>query len=219
MLRQSTTAHVHRLSELLLSTQVTSRDGANLSLDEGADQAVQMILSVKSTSGKIMLIGNGGSAAIVSHMQNDLCKGAGLRAMVFNEPPLLTAFANDHGYRYVFERPVVLWAGGGDVILAISSSGQSENILRAVQAASEQGCQAITFSGFSPDNPLRHLGDVNFYVSSDAYGYVEISHATLAHFLTDCAMVAVRGEELSQLKATFLEDKLTYLARLDRSSK
>ena len=141
-----------------------------------------------------MLIGNGGSAAIASHMQNDLCKAVGVRAMVFNEPSLLTALSNDHGYGCVFERPTELWADNGDLLLAISSSGQSENILRAVRASVAQGCQVITFSGFGADNPLRRMGHLNFYVPSQVYGYVELVHSTLAHFLTDCAMKSQLGE-------------------------
>ena len=125
-------------------------------------------------------------------MQNDLCKAVGVRAMVFNEPPLLTALSNDHGYGCVFERPVELWATTDDVLLAISSSGQSENILRAVQADEARGCHVITLSGFRADNPLRQMGDVNFYVPSHVYGYVEVAHMALAHFLTNRAMSAVR---------------------------
>ena len=191
MVNQSATAYFRKVSELLLSTQVTDRRGTVLSLDEGISRAVEMILGIKSTSRKVMLIGNGGSAAIASHMQNDLCKAVGVRAIVFNEPPLLTALSNDHGYGCVFERPVELWANAGDLLLAISSSGQSENILRAVRASVVRGCQVITLSGFSADNPLRRIGHLNFYVPSQVYGYVEAAHSVLAHFLTDCAMTSV----------------------------
>jgi D-sedoheptulose 7-phosphate isomerase len=139
-----------------------------------------------------MLAGNGGSAALVSHMQNDLCKAIGVRALVFNEQPLLMALANDHGYGCVFERPIELWAEPSDLVVTVSSSGKSENILRAVRASVARGCQVITFSGFSPDNPLRQMGDLNFYVRSDVYGYVETAHAVLTHYMTDQAMSIVK---------------------------
>jgi D-sedoheptulose 7-phosphate isomerase len=190
MANQSATSYFRELSDLLLSLQITDIHSVALSLDEGANKTVDLILSVKSTSSKMMLIGNGGSAAIASHMQNDLCKAVGVRAIVFNEPPLLTALSNDHGYGCVFERPVELWANSGDLLLAISSSGQSENILRAVRASAERGCQIITLSGFRADNPLRRMGHLNFYVSSQAYGYVELVHSILAHFLTDRAVMS-----------------------------
>ena len=183
------TSYFRKLCDLLASIEVTEWDGTILSIDEGARKAVGTILSVQSCSGKVMMIGNGGSAAIVSHMQNDLCKGVDVRAMVFNEIPLLTALANDHGYGCVFEQPIVLWAEAGDLLVAVSSSGQSESILRAVRAGVERGCHVITLSGFSADNPLRRLGKVNFYVPSHIYGYVELVHSALTHFLTDCAMI------------------------------
>lgn len=184
---QVVTAYFHKLSELLQSVQVTDLRGIDLSLDEGANMAAGMILSAGSASGKVMAIGNGGSAAIASHIQNDLCKAAGVRAIVFNEPPLLTALSNDHGYGCVFERPVELWSEPGDLLIAISSSGQSENILRGVNASAARGCKIITLSGFKADNPLRSMGHLNFYVPSNVYGYVELVHSALAHFLTDCA--------------------------------
>ncbi|MBI4169128.1 MAG: SIS domain-containing protein [Acidobacteria bacterium] len=164
--------------------------GTLLPLDEGAKRAVDLILAVRAASGKVMLIGNGGSAAIASHMQNDLCKAADVRALVFNEPTLLTALSNDDGYGSVFERPVELWATPGDLLLAISSSGRSENILRAVRKAAAAGCEVITLSGFGADNALRGMGTINFYVPSRVYGYVEVIHSALAHFLADCAMTA-----------------------------
>ena len=138
---------------------------------------------------KVLLVGNGGSAATVSHVQNDLCKAVGVRAMVFTEPALLTALANDHGYASGFERLVELWADPGDILLAISSSGQSENILRAVEASVRRGCDVITFSGFRGDNALRRAGDLNFYVPDQTYGHVEVAHNALVHFLTDRAVI------------------------------
>ena len=149
---------------------------------------------------KIMLVGNGGSAAIVSHVQNDLCKAVGIRALVFTEQPLLTALANDNGYGSVYEFPVEQWAEAGDLLWAVSSSGNSENILRAALAASDRGCSIMTFTGFSTDNQLRQTGDLNFYVASDVYGYVETAHAGLSHMITDRARTTINAS--SKAKAT-----------------
>lgn len=193
-MNQKTASYFKQLYDLLLSVQVTDRQGTELPLDEGTTQAVKMILSVASSSGKVMVIGNGGSAAIASHVQNDLCKSVDVRAVDFSQMPLLTAISNDLGYEHAFERPVELWADAGDLMVAISSSGQSENILRAVQAAAKRGCQIITLSGFRADNPLRRLGEVNFYVPSPDYGYVESAHSVITHFLTDRAM-SLRSEK------------------------
>ena len=179
--------YLEKLSQLTLSTAVTRGDGAPLSLDQGADQAVDMFLSVSAQSRKILLVGNGGSSSVVSHVQNDLCKAVGMKAMVFTEQPLLTALGNDLGYGSVYEWPTELWAEPGDVMVAVSSSGRSDNILRAVKSATEKGCEVITFSGFYGANPLRSLGVLNFYVDSSVYGFVETAHAALTHFLTDRA--------------------------------
>ena len=187
------TSYIQALAELSLGTTVTDRTGALISLDNGTDRAIQLMLDTSSGSGKLMAIGNGGSAAIASHMQNDVCKALGIRSLVFNEQPLLTALANDDGYETVFETPIKLWAEPGDLLEAISSSGRSENILRAVKAATERSCDVITFSGFDEDNPLRNLGNLNFHVDSSVYGLVENTHGAILHFMTDRAIQIIQS--------------------------
>jgi D-sedoheptulose 7-phosphate isomerase len=188
MAQTSVIDYFKQLSELMLRIEATDKTGAKLSLEDGIERATQLILNVRAASGKIMLAGNGGSAAIVSHMQNDLCTTADLKAMVFTEQPLLTALANDNGYPSVYERPIELWAEAGDLVWTVSSSGQSENIIRAHNAGLQAKCGLITFSGFKPDNPSRKMGDVNFFVDSNVYCYVESAHTALAHFLTTLAL-------------------------------
>ena len=90
------------LSDLMLSIEVTDANGKALSLAQGGEQASEMLTEVKRSGRKIMLVGNGGSSAIVSHAHNDLCKSVGVRAMVFNEQSLLTAYANDDGYGSIY---------------------------------------------------------------------------------------------------------------------
>ena len=104
--------------------------------------------------------------------------------MVFTEQPLLTALANDEGYGSVFEWPINMWAERNDLFITVSSSGQSENIVRGLKAAREKECRVITMSGFDPNNASRELGDLNFYVPSSVYAYVETAHTALAHYLT-----------------------------------
>ena len=181
----SLTSFIDDLRNLLAATRATDDAGGALGLDRASAMAVEMIGQARDGGGKIMVIGNGGSAAIAGHMQNDLQNSAGLKALVFQEPANLTALSNDHGYGSVFERPVARWAAPGDVLVAISSSGRSENILGAVRAARAAGCRVITLSGFAPDNPLGQLGQVNFHVASTSYGAVESAHAVLCHYLSD----------------------------------
>ena len=134
---------------------------------------------------KVIIIGTGGSAAIASHMQNDLCKACGIRAMVLTETPLLTALSNDLNYSLAFYELMKLWCEKGDVVVAISSSGRSFNIIESANVAKERGATIITLSGFGMNNPLRKCGDVNFYIPSMSYGVVELSHSIITHYLTD----------------------------------
>ena len=182
--------HFKRLAELLFEIQATDLEGRALSLDDGADLAVGLIGAVREKGGKVMAIGNGGSAAIASHFHNDLSASVGVRSLAFSDLPLLTALANDYGYASVFERPLKLWAAPGDLLVAVSSSGRSENILRAARRANEMGLEVITLTGFQADNPLRSLGQVNFWVPSKSYGQVEVIHQALTHYLTDRAKEA-----------------------------
>ncbi len=180
-------SYLSRLFDVLKRTEVTLGSGSAAALEDGLAETERTIDSVKQAGGKVMLIGNGGSAAIASHVQNDLCKTVGVRALVVSEPPLMMALANDDGYETIFEQQIELWAAPGDVLVAISSGGRSENILRGVRAAKAHGNTVITFSGFSPDNPLRSLGAINFYVPASEYGHVELGHSILLHLVTDRA--------------------------------
>ena len=182
------TLYFNRVARLLAETKVTDADGETHGLDDAAERAAHLMIGTREQGGKVILVGNGGSASIAGHMEMDLCNRADVRAQVFNDPPVLTALANDHGYDVAFARLIHLHAGADDVLVAISSSGQSKNILNAVDAARDHGCAVITFSGFDPDNPLRARGDLNFYIASDHYGMVEVAHHSLGHFLTDYAV-------------------------------
>ena len=195
------TVYLQTLSDLLLNVEVTDARGTLIGLDGGVEQAVELLMAARAFKRKVMLVGNGGSAAIVSHVHNDLSKTLGIRALVFNETPLLTALANDSSYAHVFERPVESWAEAGDVLVAVSSSGASESILRAAKAASDRECELITLSGFRADNALRTRGRVNFYVASGVYGLVETAHAALLHCITDGAAARVSAESASKVRA------------------
>ena len=175
------------VARLLAGMEVTDAAGASMSVDAAAADVAESVLRVRADARKVILIGNGGSASIAGHMEMDFCNRVGVRAHVFNDPPVLTALANDHGYESAFERMVRLWSEPGDCVFAISSSGQSPNILRGVAAARERACAVVTFSGFAADNPLRGRGDRNFYVASSDYGEVEVAHHALGHYLTDHA--------------------------------
>lgn len=125
---------------------------------------------------KLIFVGNGGSAAIASHVAVDLTKTAKVRAINFNEADLITCFANDYGYEHWVEQALGFYADKGDLVVLISSSGKSKNILLGAAKAKKMGLDLITFSGFKEDNPLRSLGSVNFWVNSKSYNFVEMAH-------------------------------------------
>jgi D-sedoheptulose 7-phosphate isomerase len=101
---------------------------------------------------------------------------------------MLTCLGNDYGYEHVFAKQIEFHARAGDCLNALSSSGKSPNILNAVQAARELDCVILTLSGFSADNPLRKSGDMNLFIESPYYGFVEIGHLALCHAILDYAM-------------------------------
>ncbi len=176
------------LGALLARVEATDGVGATLALDDGLARAIDIVRAQTGAGRKVIFIGNGGSAAIASHQAVDYWKNGGMRAVAFNDSSLLTCVSNDFGYAHVFEKPIEMFADAGDVLVAISSSGQSENILRGVEAARRARCRVITLSGFQPDNPLRRLGEVNVWVPSDSYGHVEIAHLAICHSIVDTIM-------------------------------
>lgn len=180
------------LAQGVASVEASDTTGRALGFEEGMAAAVALIVAQTGQGRKLMFVGNGASSAIASHQSVDYWKTGGMRAVAFNDAALLTCIGNDFGYPSVFEKPVAMFADAGDILVAISSSGRSENILRAVRAAREQACRVITLSGFAADNPLRAMGDVNFYVPSKSYGHVEVTHLALSHCLLD-TIVTLHG--------------------------
>ncbi len=154
-------------------------------LSQGIEAACQMLKTVASEKKKVIFIGNGGSAAIASHMAIDFWKNGGIKAIAFNDSSLLTCLSNDYGYEHVFAKPIETFAERGDLLIAISSSGNSLNIINGVKAARAKGLKVITLSGFKPDNRLSTLGDINFFVPSQEYGPVEVLHQFICHYMLD----------------------------------
>lgn len=157
-------------------------------LFQGIEVACQMLKTVEEDKKKVLFIGNGGSAGIASHMAIDFWKNGGIKAIAFNDSSLLTCLSNDYGYEHVFAKPIEMFAEAGDLLVAISSSGKSKNILNAVESAKKKKCKIITLSGFKDDNPLKSKGDVNFYVPSLTYGSVEVLHQFICHYILDILM-------------------------------
>jgi len=137
--------------------------------------ALKILSSVKD-NGRVILIGNGGSAAIASHLSIDFTKSANIRAINFNESSLLTCFSNDYGYENWASKALEFHSSENDVVILISSSGESENIINAAKFCQIKKIPLITLSGFSESNRLKKMGYANFWVSSKSYNLVENVH-------------------------------------------
>jgi D-sedoheptulose 7-phosphate isomerase len=181
-------AYFDTLNQLIRDAECTDANGAAMTIDAAFGRVRDDAHAAHDGDNKLMLIGNGGSAAISSHLANDFSKNGGLRSTAFNDGAVLTCLGNDYGYEHVFSKQIEWHARKGDLLIAISSSGKSPNILNGVQAAHTKGCRVVTMSGFGDDNPLRKTGDVNFYVRSLHYGFVEVAHFSLVHAILDLDM-------------------------------
>ena len=139
--------------------------------------AKDIIADVKNNNNKVMIFGNGGSAAIASHVSVDLTKNAKIKSTNYNEADLITCFSNDYGYERWIEKAIEFYADKNDVLILISSSGKSLNMINGAQAAkSKKISKIITFTGHENNNPLSKLGDINFWINSKAYNFIENTH-------------------------------------------
>lgn len=178
-------AYFKTLRQLTEDMVMTDKAGKSLGFNAGFAKAVGLIMDCGKRGGKLIFIGNGASASISSHMAADFWKNGRIKAVSFNDAALLTCVSNDFGYNQVFERPTEMFADSGDILVAISSSGNSENIIRGARMALSKGCDVVTLSGFKKENPLRRLGAVNFYVPFSSYGQVEVLHHSICHCMLD----------------------------------
>jgi D-sedoheptulose 7-phosphate isomerase len=140
------------------------------------DNIAKLIVNAEKMGNKVIIVGNGGSASIASHVTVDFINAAKIKAINFNESSIITCFANDYGYENWVSKALDCYADSGDVAILISSSGQSQNMLVGAKKAKSINVDVVTLSGFSSDNPLRQLGDVNLWVDSKAYNIVEMTH-------------------------------------------
>lgn len=183
--REELGRYFRALSDYLFRTEVTTVSGERLDVADAVNQVMAWARKTHLVGNKLIFVGNGGSAAIASHMATDYSKNGDIRSIALNDSSMLTCLGNDLGYEQVFAKQIELHARAGDLVLAISSSGRSANILNAVDTARSRKCTVVTLSGFASENPLRDCGDINFYIASDRYGFVEIGHLTICHAILD----------------------------------
>jgi D-sedoheptulose 7-phosphate isomerase len=178
-------AYVAAIGSGLKELRITDGQGRELGAADGFARWVDLTHEVQRSGQNIFLVGNGASAAMASHFAADACKNGGLRAQAFNDGPLLTCAANDVAFEEVFALPLERFARSGDMLITISSSGGSPNIVRALERARKMQLRIVTVSGKGADNPSRSFGDVNVYMPSARYGWVESGHHVVLHYWLD----------------------------------
>ena len=136
-----------------------------------------MCLVLKAKGNKLILAGNGASSTIASHAATDFTKQVKLRSLCLTDASLITAYGNDYGYENWIAEALESYYRKGDIVILISSSGSSQNIVNAAKNAKKLGLKVVTFSGFSEKNPLRQIGDLNFWLQSKAYNIIENTHS------------------------------------------
>ena len=145
-------------------------------IEDDLINAKDLVLQTRQQNKKIIFAGNGASTTIASHAALDFMNQLAVESYCFNDPNMITANANDFGYDEGLSRYIKLTAKDGDLIVLISSSGMSPNIINAAVTAKKLGCEIITLSGFNKNNTLKKCGNVNLWVDSKEYNIVECVH-------------------------------------------
>ena len=180
--------YITDLIKKLEQTKVYINTKKELAYDIGMQELVACFTKHKQEKSQIFFIGNGGSSAIASHMTADFMKNGGMRTYSLYDNAVTTCMGNDYGYAYVFSRPLAFLGQENDLLVAISSSGSSQNIVNAIHVAKTKKMEVITFTGFLPDNPSKQMGDINVYVPSEKYGVVESIHNLMLQQTVDLIM-------------------------------
>lgn len=187
-------SRLERFRDIIAQTAISDRGSVSLPLEAGMDSLCQQLARLRERRGQLYIIGNGGSAGVAAHAVTDFFNVAQLRASTLHESSLLTCMANDYGYENAFARMLSQVLSPEDMLIAISSSGNSLNIRNAVSAAREIGAFTLTLSGFKENNPLRAMGDSNVWLDSQDYGFVEIGHQFILHNLADRFNDKLKGQ-------------------------
>jgi D-sedoheptulose 7-phosphate isomerase len=164
---------------------VTDATGGDVPVEDAFAQWVDLTHALHARGAQLFLVGNGGSAAMASHMATDALALAGLRAFALNDVTTITAAANDASFDRSFALQIETLAREGDMLVAISQSGNSANIVRAIEAAGARGATVVTLSAMAAANRCRALGRLNFHVPLARYGWAQSAHQIVLHYWFD----------------------------------
>lgn len=159
--------------------------GESLDFADGIDSLVSLFSKIKENNNTTFFIGNGGSAAIAEHMTADFMKNGGMKTYSLYDSAVNTCISNDYGYEDIFARPLDFLIREKDLLVAISSSGNSPDIVKAIAVAQKRKAYVLTLTGFSENNKCKSLGDYNVHVPSKEYGVIESIHNLLLQEVVD----------------------------------
>ena len=171
-----------------LENVVVNNGKEDMNYDEGMEKLVAEFSEIKRKNKKLFFIGNGGSAAISCHMTADFLKNGGMNTCSLYNASVLTCLGNDFGYEYVFSKQLEMLMEEGDLLCVISSSGNSPNIVKAIESARKKGGYVMSFTGFRSDNKARATSDISVYVPCEKYGIVESIHNLMLQQVVDVLM-------------------------------
>ena len=181
--------YINELIDKLKNTEIwLGTEDKYQEYSQGIQALVDIFTRHKEKGSQVFFIGNGGSSAIASHMTADFMKNGGMNTYSLYDNAVTTCIGNDYGYKSIFSRPMQFLVREGDLVIAISSSGNSENIVNAIRVAQEKGAEVITLTGFASSNKAKQMGGVNVYVPCNKYGMVESIHNIILQQIVDIIM-------------------------------
>jgi len=177
--------NIETLNKYLSSISFRNIQGRELGVDEGFAELLNQTKKVRNENNTLYLVGNGASASMASHMAADFAKNGRIKTQVFTDLSLITAIANDISFNEIFAEPIRFQMVENDMLVAISSSGNSKNVIRACEECRKKNGKIITLSAMKRDNALQSLGDINIYIPAQTYGWAESGHAAILHYWMD----------------------------------
>ena len=178
-------SRIEKFSQIIGLTKITNEQKQPNDLEVAFALLQERLLKLKNDHQNLYIVGNGGSAGVAAHAVTDFFNVAKIRATTLHESSLLTCMANDFGYENAVARMLAQLLNPSDIVIAISSSGNSMNMRNAATIACEKGAYVVTLTGFSDENPLRRLGHMNIWLDSDVYGFIEVGHQFILHNIAD----------------------------------
>jgi D-sedoheptulose 7-phosphate isomerase len=176
---------INHFTDIAVGTIISDTENFEFLLEDGLVKIYNLLVDIQNENRKLYIIGNGGSAAISSHAAIDFMNVAKISTYTLHDSATLTCMANDYGYENAFSKVLDITIKKEDLLIVVSSSGESKNMINAVETAKKIGAIVMTLSGFDPKNTLRTLGDINIWSNSKDYGMVEMTHQFILHNLSD----------------------------------